>query len=168
MERLSNPHFHRQWIIDELKKIEFDSLLEVGCGDGENLYWIQKAFPNVKLAGIDTDDDRMNVIRTEMPSVEVLKADVGNIPFDDKSFDIVLSDAVLMYVREINPAINEIERVAKKAIILSELNTDSNVDNMAHFKNYKKLFGDKLTIIRKIIGWGAPWDNGGALMIKKL
>jgi len=49
---------HREKIIELLKDINPESVLELGCGRGENLLMIKKAFPNAKVVGTDIDDGR--------------------------------------------------------------------------------------------------------------
>ncbi len=74
--------------------------LEIGSGG--SLYGYNNLFPN--LTTVDVDPKR---------SPDVV-ADAHNLPFDDESFDIVLSVDVLEHLRDPRQAISEMKRVLKK------------------------------------------------------
>lgn len=115
----SQEHPHRSLILEELSKIEFDSLLEVGSNCGPNLQQIRNRFPNVKLHGIDASPVAVEFGKKLFgPEIELGAAD--KLPV--KEVDVILSDAVLMYAEpEYYKKIKaEFEKKAKKAIILIE------------------------------------------------
>ena len=64
-----------------LKKEDFLSILEVGCGTGYNLTRLARCFPNAKLTGIDTSEDMLSVARKktfpEPSKVEFIHASYG-------------------------------------------------------------------------------------------
>ena len=119
----SASHPHRQVIIDALKDIPFVNLLEVGCAVGANLSVINKEFPDAILQGIDINKDAVYEGSTwfsHNPSIYISEGNILDLAFADKSFDVVLADAVLMYLDplEIGKALDEMSRVARKAIII--------------------------------------------------
>lgn len=118
---LSVDHPHRQLIISELEKIiPLNQLLEIGCNVGSNLLKIRQSFPWLELAGIDINKKCINKAKKYLGN-EVLKvANYHSIPFADKSFDVVLADAVLMYSKpkDIGRAMNEIGRVSRYAVVI--------------------------------------------------
>lgn len=152
-------HPHRKLIIDALQKLEpFDSLLEVGCNVGPNLYNIKTRFPNVKLAGIDVNENAIITAQTS-PSLSGIRFEIGsayNIPYPDKSFDIVLSDAVLIYTNpdRIQHTMAELSRVACKGMILVEwYNPNSTLGTLmfGHWaRNYQKILEEKNFEVKKI------------------
>jgi|TARA_Y100000310_G_scaffold312222_1_gene359301 ubiquinone/menaquinone biosynthesis C-methylase UbiE len=108
-----------------LVKKKFDSVLEVGAQWGENLVAIRERFPEKKLVGIDLDVD--NVI-TEARTVTGLDLRIGNVldlNLGDNEFDVVFTNALFCMLRtdEIERGFQEIIRVARKHIILVELET---------------------------------------------
>lgn len=123
----SAEHPHRELILRAMRDLSpIDSVLEIGCNAGPNLHRIQSVFPNAKLAGIDVNADAIARARKWMPD-SVFKVGSGvAIPFNDQSFDVVLVDAVLMYSNPENfkATLKEINRVAKKGVILMEWNSD--------------------------------------------
>ncbi len=119
---------YRQVIIDLLKEINPESVLELGCGYGDNLFNIKKAFPNAKVVGTDIDGERlsegMRKARREELNIEMVFQDIREMDFLSKSYDVVLTDAVLLMIKmteeEIKNIIQQIVRTAKKMIILVE------------------------------------------------
>lgn len=123
-------HPHRQIIIDELKKLpRFNTLLEVGCNCGPNLSNIKLAFERVQLFGIDANQDAINLAREKLPLEDLQCGDMSNLPWSDKSMDVVLSDAALMYIHpnQIQAVIRELTRVARGYIVLIERQADESV-----------------------------------------
>ena len=120
--KVSVNHPHRKLILNELKEIgEFDSLLEVGCNAGPNLKVISEAYPQVRLAGIDVNADSINEARSFV-NADLKVAEATEIPFEDDSFDVVLCDAVLIYLDpdSFRLAMSEINRIARKGVIFVE------------------------------------------------
>lgn len=166
---IEKPHPHRQQIIDELKKIEWDTLLEPGCGEGENLYWIQKEFPDKKLTGLDINEERVRDTVKRLPEAAIHIGDIRNLPWDKDSFDVVLVDATLIYIEQhdMEVVVGHLKRIAKKMIILSEWHDEGDEKmQFGHWvRDYIKFFqGAKL---KKITGWDNSngWSKYGHLII---
>ena len=127
--RASVEHPHRQLIIKALEKLApFESLLEIGCNCGPNLYLVKEKFSGVKLAGIDISKEAVEEAHRLLPDADTRVSDIEEgLAFEDKSFDIALVDAVLMYVgpEKIKEVISGLDRVAKKGIILVEWDSES-------------------------------------------
>ena len=142
----SASHPHRDLIVEELTKLgSFGGILEVGCNAGPNLIRLQAAFPDNQLAGIDIVPETIERAMTNMSKPIFKVGNVLNIPFEDKSFDCVLADSVLMYSSpdEINQALNELNRVAKRFIVLVERVSEKEKNNgFIWSRNYPKLLED--------------------------
>lgn len=121
-------HPHRQLIINELKKIKFGSLLEVGCASGPNLHRIRQEFPNVQLGGVDISPDAIEAARRLLPPntiLDVQKAD--QLMFGDKSVDVILADMALIYLnkKKLKECLRRMNLIGRKQIILSEFHSES-------------------------------------------
>lgn len=143
--RGSTNHPHRKLILDEIKRLKPKSLLEIGCNAGPNLIRIKQEFPDVKLAGIDPSNYAIDEAKTAVEA-DLKIGLVQEIPFQEQ-FDVVLCDAVLMYVPdvEIYHVMNEIDRVAKKAVIIVDWHDESELGRVKDFhwaRNYAKLMND--------------------------
>jgi len=117
--KTSVQHPHRQVIINQLREYPWDSLLEVGCSAGPNLKAIREDFPDKKLYGVDVNEPSIEAAKTFVDA-EFSVASFHKLPFEDKSVDVILADAVLMYARpdEIQEVMRELKRVARHQIII--------------------------------------------------
>lgn len=88
-------------------------ILDIGCGTGAALLYLAQ-FGNV--IGVDKSDEALKFAKTRG---KVIKGDIANLPFGDKTFDLVVCLDVL-YHRWVNTkkAFLEIERVVKPGGIL--------------------------------------------------
>lgn len=155
--RASVEHPHRQLIIDALEElIPFESILEGGSNCGPNLRLIKQKFPGVKLTGIDINEDAVKEANRLLPDADIRVGNIEeNLPFEDKSFDIVLVDAVLIYIgpQKIKQVMNELNRIAKKGIVLVEWDSNSLLGEVQEYhwtRDYKRLLEELGFKVRKI------------------
>ena len=125
---------YRRLLINKISEhFPFETVLEIGCASGPNLYLLAKKIPQAKFYGIDISKKAIETgkkffAKENIKNVFLEHKGLENLKnFKDKSIDIIFSAAVLIYLAsdEIELAIKEILRVAKKSIILIELHTDS-------------------------------------------
>jgi len=100
-------HFLRQrdllQIIDSLNYNKNIKVLEVGAGDGSQTKLLKKYFKHVVSIDIAPSTDTKDIII----------ADVCDLPFGDKEFDIVFSSNVLEHVDDLTKAFSEMKRVLR-------------------------------------------------------
>lgn len=156
-----------------LNNYPFDTFLEVGCGVAQNFHVLCKIIKEIKLIGVDCNSE---IIKEGLQHLKVrgfnnvellnnLEKDLTIFP--DKSFDLVITAACLLFIpaNNIEHFAKEIIRVAKKKIILLEQNTESeddlgkltaNKDGLPDYwlRNYyllfSKLLGKDSVSIRKV------------------
>ena len=90
------------------------SLLDIGCAKGFMLYDISKNIPGISISGIDVSEYAItNSIKDIQSNLQV--ADARNLPFDDKSFDVVISINTVhnLEIEDLTLALSEIERVSR-------------------------------------------------------
>jgi len=91
------------------------SVLDVGCAKGFMLHDFQRIIPGVKVAGIDIS---AYAIAHAKESVKAFArvGDAKELPFPDKSFDLVISITTLhnLPIKECKQAIREVQRVSRK------------------------------------------------------
>jgi ubiquinone/menaquinone biosynthesis C-methylase UbiE len=120
-------HRHRQMIVDALHGFEydglnFDSVLEVGCASGPNLFRIHREFREVRLSGTDVNAEAIEVARRYLPG-DLRIGTLAQADFPDQSVDVVLSDMVLIYVAQSEETLSRIRRLARKRVVLCEFHS---------------------------------------------
>lgn len=103
-----------------------ETLLDVGCGTGyfTRQFATDTAERNVVGADIDLDMLRFANGHSEH-SIGFVAADARQLPFRDKSFDLVASVAALCFIQEEEQALGEMLRVARRRVVLGLLNRHS-------------------------------------------
>jgi ubiquinone/menaquinone biosynthesis C-methylase UbiE len=114
---------------------QLGSILEVGCGFGRVLgyVWSQREWLKyTKLVGIDISGSMIEKAKEffkgseinleEELAPKIIQANVLDLPFDNKEFDLVYTHVCLTHIPpdKIQRAREEINRVAKRYIILVE------------------------------------------------
>lgn len=91
-----------------------DRVLIVGCGDGGLARFLKG-----KKTGLD-----INAGLNENKRLNVVSGDACLLPFEDKTFDVVVLNSVLHYLRgyrEVDVALREADRVARRVVVLGDL-----------------------------------------------
>lgn len=83
--------------------------LDVGTGTGHFAFDLARR--GLKVTGVDISGAMLNVARAKGESVALVTADAGDLPFEDSSFDLVLSVTNLEFVSQPEKALSEMWRV---------------------------------------------------------
>jgi len=108
---LRNDIFSFSLVTKELK--DTGNLLDVGCGNGYLLGYIDIFKQSLDTYGVDISKEGLRVAKTRCKA----QLKVGNIlqlPYADNEFEQVVSTEVLEHIVEIKKAITEVARVTKK------------------------------------------------------
>ncbi len=93
-----------------------DKVLDIGCGKGFLLHDFTEALAGISVCGIDVSEYAIRHAKEEVrPFLQVGHA--KKLPFEDKSFDLVISINTLhnLECQDLDSALREIERVGKKS-----------------------------------------------------
>ena len=113
-------------LILTLKTLDFDSVLDVGCGFGRIIRRVLQKFGDVRITGLDFSKTMLENARHYVrKDVKLVYGDASRMPFKDASFDLVLSNEVLLHVppSKIGKVRSEMARVARKYIVMVEFYT---------------------------------------------
>ncbi|MGZ5283228.1 MAG: class I SAM-dependent methyltransferase [Bacteroidia bacterium] len=112
------------YLIDQILKRRFTpgmKILDAGCGDGRNLnYFLHNDY---MVYGVDSSEiaihamrKRASRINQNLPQENFFRAAVEKMDFDDSSFDVVISNAVLHFSKDTShfrEMMNEMWRVLR-------------------------------------------------------
>lgn len=115
--RLLGKYIRTFQIMKAFSHLRFDSLLDVGAAEGYKVYLAKKLF-NVKVKGCELSEEACQRAK-EIFNIESIAADIHNLPFKDNEFDVVLCSETLEHVTDIAKAVEELLRVARKAIVIT-------------------------------------------------
>jgi ubiquinone/menaquinone biosynthesis C-methylase UbiE len=102
-----------------LQELSFESLVEVGCGEGYLLKRMEKRLQGLDLLATDISAEIIAEAELLIPEVPKLVATAYDLPLEDKSKDIVLACEVMEHVDEPYKLLVEAKRVARKHCIFS-------------------------------------------------
>jgi ubiquinone/menaquinone biosynthesis C-methylase UbiE len=85
-------------------------ILDLGCGDG---IFGNAAGLSDSACGIDYDRDSLHVRRRILPTAQSIWGDASQMPFENASFDTVVSNSVLEHLSNLQATFHEVFRVLK-------------------------------------------------------
>lgn len=108
-------HFHRKKWIDKLEVQPGMKILEIGTQNGVHLRYLKSRYPFLSdnnIAGVDIAMSGLQLGRVANPFHYTL-ASIYNLPFADKTFDIVLIPGIVEHLDNSLSALKEVSRVMK-------------------------------------------------------
>jgi SAM-dependent methyltransferase len=85
------------------------TLLDVGCGAGSALVLANGR--GAIVTGLDASDALVSIARTRLPGARIEVGDMENLPFADRSFDVVTSFNAFQFAGDMRNALSEARRV---------------------------------------------------------
>lgn len=112
----SPPGIQRsQWFVNQLQAYTFDSIFEVGCMSGRNIFHIQRSYPNVRVGGLDVNPRAIRYAREKLNlDKELMCMDLHDLPKIQEKFGIVFTSGVLIHV-----PLDDIANVLQKMLNMS-------------------------------------------------
>lgn len=110
--------------VDELEKQliyklaapqEGEKALDLGCGTGIYSVWLAKM--GLDVTGVDISKEMLSKakekVAEEKLNIEFVLADIHGLPFEDHTFDLVVSNITLEFVDDPQKVVSEVLRVLK-------------------------------------------------------
>jgi len=120
LQRALIDRFHRK-ILAEVVALSPRTFLDAGCGEGFVARKVIEAVPGIELTGCDISEAALQIAADANPEASFVAGSVVDLPFPDRSFDVVGCFEVLEHLPGDLPrrALSEIARVARQAVVLS-------------------------------------------------
>lgn len=132
--------------VNHLKIKEGQSLIDLGCGAGMDIFITKMKNPKVgTLYGLDRLDSMLEKAKKvrdnkKFDNIEFIKGELIDIPLEDKSVDIVISNCVINLEPDKQKVYDEIYRILKDdgMFVISDILLKQELPT--EWKNSKKLY----------------------------
>lgn len=128
----------------EITKGNNSKILDVGCGDGSLWLPFLNRIDNLEVFGIDRDKLKIEKGKKEIKEINFFLENIYKLSdvFHEKYFDVVISTQVFSYIRSLERALQEINKVmTKNGRLLFTIGCT----------RYRKSLRDQLR--RRVLGW---------------
>ncbi|GIH05637.1 ubiquinone/menaquinone biosynthesis methyltransferase [Rhizocola hellebori] len=108
------PALFRRWaehLVAQADPAQGDNVLDVACGTG--IVARTAAAGGASATGVDLNPAMLSVAKRLAPSLNWVQGDAAALPFAEDSFDLVLSQAAMMFFPDRVGALAQMRRVAK-------------------------------------------------------
>lgn len=140
---MSHLTYHIGWII---KNLTFSSVLDIGASSGGAIGLIDSVRPEIKTYGIDVS---MIAVREGFAlGREIVCGSAVNLPYKNKSFDLVVSSDTLEHIEpeDVDQVVSEITRVTKDYVFMQ-------INPRIDVARWKRLIGRPLHRTIKPLNW---------------
>jgi len=112
--------YHLLGLLDYLK---IDSILDIGSGTGRVIQFVNNKKKEIKITGIEPVKELREIgYKNGISKSCLIDGNALNIDFPDNSFDLVCEFGVLHHIKNNKKVVDEMLRVSKKAIYISDCN----------------------------------------------
>lgn len=99
------------------------TILDIGSGTGRTLIHAKKNHPQFLVTGVEPVKELREIgYSYGLSSKELIDGDAYELPFENEAFDFVCEFAMLHHVRKPGLVVDEMLRVSRKAIFISDSN----------------------------------------------
>ncbi|MGH2354193.1 MAG: class I SAM-dependent methyltransferase [Chloroflexota bacterium] len=153
----------RRLIWGMVSDLPFNSVLDVGCGQGSPLEEIARHRPEVELAGVDLSSHAIALARRRLPVATFHTLDLTKTSLD-RRFDLVICSDVLEHIPDDVAALRNMARMARRWCLVTTLQGRMRdfEATVGHVRNYHrgevraKMEGAGFKV-RREIEWGFPF-----------
>lgn len=121
LDRMNESHYAMTgWALEHLEFKKDDRILDIGCGGGMTLHRMAEKVPEGHLTGIDYSDvsvKKSSELNKELIAggkMEILEGSVEKLPFEDNSFDKIVTVESFYFWPNPKENLKEVRRVLKE------------------------------------------------------
>lgn len=162
------PAARHTWniILRYISKLEFLSVIDIGCGNGFLLQQMHSLYPSVKFSGTEYSELAIHNLCMRLPEMEFQYLDLSR-NFIDQKYDLVICADVLEHIDDDEKALMNLRNMTGRyAIIAVPLGRLSRYERqqLGHvhgysFKEFRtKVLGCGFTLLSEL-QWGFPFYN---------
>jgi SAM-dependent methyltransferase len=152
----------RRLIWSFIGKLRYNSVLDVGCGQGSPLEEIAHRRPGVELAGVDFSPRAVELARLRMPNAIFSVLDLTKETLD-KKYDLIICTDVLEHIPDDLAALRNMREMCGRWCLVSTIQgrmRDYEL-HMGHVRNYRRgelraKIEDAGFVVRRQVDWGFP------------
>jgi pseudaminic acid biosynthesis-associated methylase len=155
-----------------LQEHPVETALEIGCNVGANLRWLSGLLPSRAVWGIDINESALQTIRKRLPAINAVWSPARDLPFRDRTFDLVFTAGVLIHQPEstLPLVMAEAVRCSRRFVLALEYFAGETTEvryrgnEGALFKRdygrlYQELFPDLQPVADGALGADEGWDD---------
>lgn len=149
-ENYFSQHKHIKWgyeyssyvsfIVNYLKKINFKSLIDIGCGDGKFLNEVNKRIPGKDLTGIDYSERAVGLAKLMTPNVKFINKDITlEYTFGNEKYEVATLIETLEHIKpnKISIFVNAIsDMLNNKAYLLVSVPSENEQVDKHHYQHF--------------------------------
>jgi SAM-dependent methyltransferase len=153
----------RRLIWSFAQRLDFRSVLDVGCGQGSSLELIAARRPDVELAGVDFSATAIELARKRVPRGTFSELDLTRGALA-RTFDLVVCSDVLEHIPDDLAALRNLRKMTERWLLVSTIQgrmRSFEPSAVGHVRNYRrgelrqKLEDCGFRVIKQI-DWGFP------------
>jgi len=163
-QRYGPVHRHqRRQLLKLIRRLDVQTVLDVGCGSGDNLAAIAREMPGITLAGTDVSGEALAAARERLPWVHFHRLDIQKERLD-RQFDLVLCNQVVEHLLDDISGFRNLCAMARKWVVIATMSGRMRASELAigHCRNYSNVelrekAEDAGLEVVDIRGWGFPF-----------
>lgn len=162
LERMGVTHRNvTEWAFSHLNIKGSEKVLDIGCGGGDALKKMSAKITGGHLVGADYSEvsvelsKKVNISDVSDGKMEIIQADVANLPFDDNSFNIIYTIESFYFWKNPVECLKEVRRVLSPDgifMIIADIHGDAELtqDEINNVKKYN-LFNPTIAEFRELL-----------------
>jgi pseudaminic acid biosynthesis-associated methylase len=109
-----------------LDRYPIDSVLEVGCTQGDNLRYFTGHVEPQNIYGLDVNPVVLQQFETNIPGARAVQGVARQLPFPDASFDLVFTVGLLIHIPDesLPSVLRELSRTSSHYVFCGEYHAD--------------------------------------------